>query len=104
MIPTERRNDAEVQRTRELLTSTPLPAREQDKPERRRKRTNEHDFASLTARVQAAVLALDALEDQGVVLTGIPKEKLAKRVSTPEVPISVRTLRKAEAYRKQHPR
>ena len=68
------------------------------------KRSDDADFNNLTARVQRAVLALDALEDKGVLLTGKPKDGLAKQVSTPEAPIGLRTLSTAETYRKQHPR
>jgi hypothetical protein len=68
------------------------------------KRTDDADFNDLDARVQRAVLMLDGLEDKGTLLTGIKKARLAEMVSTPEAPISVRTLSKAEAYRKQHRR
>ena len=51
------------------------------------------------------MLALDELEGRGVVLTAILKPKLAELVTKQAgAPISERTLRKAETYRREHSR
>ena len=108
LIPIEGRDDAEARHTRDLLIATPPFTREQDRPGQRRKRkqpkrTDELDFHGLKARVQAAVLALDELEGQGQVLSGKLKANLAELVTKQAgTPISERTLRKAEKYRRGH--
>ena len=84
----------------DLFKLYPVLAQSRSQP----KRTDDADFNNLTARVQRAVLALDALEDKGQVLIGITKDRLAELVSTPEAPIRKTTLRKAETYRREHQR
>src|SRR5215831_14295554 len=84
----------------DLIKLYPVLAQSRSQP----KRTDDADFNDLDARVQRAVLMLDGLEDKGTLLTGIKKARLAEMVNTPGAPISVRTLSKAEAYRKQHRR
>jgi hypothetical protein len=84
----------------DLVKIYPALAQSRSKP----KRTDDADFNRLEARVQRTVLMLDDLEDNGTLLTGIMKERLAEMISSPRAPISVRTLFTAEAYRKNHPR
>jgi hypothetical protein len=61
----------------------------------------EGNFDSLTPRVQAAVLALDALVSRGVPIVGVSKAMLAKMVTAEaKTPIAKRTLLKAETYRR----
>ena len=66
------------------------------------------DFAALTPRVKLTVLALDALEAQGIVIDGMPKTELRTQVEkqaqgmSPGATVSPRTLSDAEAYRRRH--
>jgi hypothetical protein len=89
----------------------PLEPHPQPREKKRPKRTDDPDFCKLGPRVQAAVLALDELEDQRVVLTTVGKPALAEQVSNvikqaikqPNVSVGVRTLFSAEKYRRGHP-
>jgi hypothetical protein len=73
-------------------------------------RVADPDFAALTPRVQLTVQALDALEEQGMMIGGMPKDELRERVEkqadslSPGATISPRTLSAAEAFRRQHPK
>jgi hypothetical protein len=74
-----------------------------------RKRTDA-DFAALTPRVRLTVQALDVLEEQGIVIGGMPKTELRTQAEkqaqdmSPSATVSTRTLSDAEAYRRQHPK
>jgi hypothetical protein len=75
-------------------------------PPRKRKQLNradDPDFRELKPRVRLVVRVLDELENQGTEIAGIPQLKLAERVAEQAgASVSVRTLRKAETYRREH--
>jgi hypothetical protein len=71
-------------------------------------RVADPDFAALTPRVQLTVQVLDALEEQGMMIRGMPKDELRERVEkqadslSPGATISPRTLSAAEAFRRRY--
>jgi hypothetical protein len=93
-----------------LLTAPPPPRTPVpvvvviDQPQQQPKREDEPEFKKLKPRVQQVVLDLEALENEGVNIS-MPKPALAalvaKRIGAS---VSVRTLGKAEKYRREHPR
>ena len=103
-ITVEAAPESDIEAAQPGPASTESP-HEAEVPSEQRKRIDEPDFLELGPLVQAAALALDALEDRGEVLTAKRKPKLADLV-TKEVgeTVSPKTVQKAEAYRREHPR
>jgi hypothetical protein len=71
-------------------------------------RVADPDFAALTPRVRLTVEVLDTLEEQGMMIGGMPKNELRECLEkqadslSPGATISPRTLSAAEAFRRQH--
>lgn len=80
-----------------------------DAPKPLRLKRTSADFAVLTPRIRLTVLALDQLEDRGIVIAGMLKAQLLTHVRkqaatmSPGSTVSPRTLSGAETYRSQHP-
>jgi len=93
-----------ARRERALLIAKPPQLRSREK--KRPARTDEPDFKKLKGAVlRATIVALDALEDQGTDFTTLQKHELLELVKKQanKKSLSLRTLARAESFRRKHP-